>query len=156
MVHIVTEQPTCSFVVSILSYIYSKKGGGGKQYPVCLLCYPLLHFLDLGRMSRLLQSKMVESVVKQKFGDLSLRIFRLLSIKKQLEQKQVCITLFFFPIKVANVNSYSPSPFQNTKIAELALMQLKDTRERLYEMFTAGYVVLQVFPPTLFYTWIWY
>jgi len=31
----------------------------------------------------------IESIVQQRFGDLSLRIFRLLRMKKQLEQKQV-------------------------------------------------------------------
>jgi hypothetical protein len=31
----------------------------------------------------------IESVVQQRFGDLSLRIFRLLRMKKQLEQKGV-------------------------------------------------------------------
>lgn len=45
--------------------------------------------LALLGLSEFLQAKVIESVVQQRFGDLSLRIFRLLRMKKQLEQKGV-------------------------------------------------------------------
>jgi DNA-directed RNA polymerase III subunit RPC3 len=73
-------------------------------------------------------------VVAMKFGEPSLRIWRLLWLKRHLEQKQ---------------------------ISELALIPLKEARDRLYTMLAHDYVHLQEVPRTvndytpgkLFYLW---
>ena len=54
---------------------------------------------------------------RDRFGMHALRIFRLLLLKKQLEQKQ---------------------------IADLSMLDLKETRTVLYRMMKAGYVQMQV------------
>jgi DNA-directed RNA polymerase III subunit RPC3 len=66
-----------------------------------------------------LRHKLIESVVALKFGEPSLRIWRLLWLKRHLEQKQ---------------------------ISELALVPLKEARERLYTMFAHDFVHLQEIP----------
>lgn len=80
-----------------------------------------------------IKQKLIESVVYDKFGRDSLRIFRLLIMKAQLEQKQV---------------------------AELAMIPVKDTRDSLYKMLAANYVHMQEVPRTsehnpskTFYLW---
>jgi len=79
------------------------------------------------------KQKLVESVVLDKFGPDSLRIFRLLIMKNMLEQKQV---------------------------SELAMTPIKDTRDCLYKMLQHNYVYLQEVPRTnehnpskTFYLW---
>lgn len=79
------------------------------------------------------KQKLIESVVFDRFGRDSLRIFRLLIMKSQLEQKQV---------------------------AELAMTPVKDTRDCLYKMLASNYVHLQEVPRTnehnpskTFYLW---
>jgi transcription initiation factor IIE alpha subunit len=79
------------------------------------------------------KQKLIESVVFDKFGADSLRIFRLLMMKKLLEQKQV---------------------------AELAMTPIKNTRDCLYKMLQHAYVYLQEVPRTsehnpskTFYLW---
>lgn len=80
-----------------------------------------------------IKQKLIESVVFDRFGRDSLRIFRLLIMKSQLEQKQV---------------------------AELAMTPIKDTRDCLYKMLASSYVHLQEVPRTnehnpskTFYLW---
>jgi len=89
--------------------------------------------ISLLALSEFVQIKVIESIVQQRFGDLSLRIFRLLRMKKQLEQKQV---------------------------ADLALISATKTRKRLYQMLSCGFVQLQEVPRTVdhapsrtFYLW---
>lgn len=85
------------------------------------------------RIIDLIMLKQVEAVVKCKFGVEGLRIFRLLALRGQLEQKQV---------------------------ADLAMMPTKETRELLYRMLAEGYLMIQDIPKTsdrapsrTFYTW---
>lgn len=72
------------------------------QYSSFLLSFTSLSFLffslflfliDLNPVVEILKQKIAESVVHDKFGPNGLRIFRLLILKKQLEQK---IVLFLF------------------------------------------------------------
>lgn len=70
-------------------------------------------------MIDILKQKAVESIVLNKFGALSLRIWRLLLTKKLVEQKQ---------------------------ISELAMIPVKDTRDRLYKMLSKDIVQLQEVP----------
>jgi transcription initiation factor IIE alpha subunit len=79
------------------------------------------------------KQKLMESVVLDKFGSDSLRIFRLLMMKHLLEQKQV---------------------------SELAMTPIKETRDCLYKMLQSNYVHLQEVPRTsehnpskTFYLW---
>jgi len=76
---------------------------------------------------------LVESIIHQKFGASSARIFRLLGMKKQLEQKQV---------------------------GDLAMIPPAETRERLYRLLAGNYVHLQEVPKSsdhapsrTFYLW---
>ncbi|KAL6048239.1 hypothetical protein QOT17_021178 [Balamuthia mandrillaris] len=80
---------------------------------------PLAYVINMNNLSQILRVKMIESIVRDKFGYLSLRIFRLLTIKRQLEQKE---------------------------IADLSLIPLSETRERLYKMLSTGFVHLQEVP----------
>jgi DNA-directed RNA polymerase III subunit RPC3 len=81
----------------------------------------------------ILKQKTVESIVLHKFGAPSLRIWRLLLTKHMAEQKQ---------------------------ISELAMIPVKDTRDRLYKMLSKDVVQLQEVPKSAdhqpnktFYLW---
>eukprot|EP00198_Chlamydomonas_reinhardtii_P006483 XP_001695819.1 predicted protein [Chlamydomonas reinhardtii] len=85
------------------------------------------------RVIDLIMLKQTEAVVKARFDVAGLRVFRLLALRGQLEQKQ---------------------------IADLAMLPAKDTRELLYLMLQGGFVMLQDIPKTAdrapsrtFYTW---
>ncbi|KAG2453942.1 hypothetical protein HYH02_002145 [Chlamydomonas schloesseri] len=85
------------------------------------------------RVIDLIMLKQTEAVVKARFDVAGLRVFRLLALRGQLEQKQ---------------------------IADLAMLPAKDTREMLYTMLQGGFVMLQDIPKTAdrapsrtFYTW---
>ncbi|KAG2501534.1 hypothetical protein HYH03_000041 [Edaphochlamys debaryana] len=85
------------------------------------------------RIMDLIMLKQVEAVVKCRYDAAGLRVFRLLALRGQLEQKQ---------------------------IADLAMLPPKDTRELLYRMLSGGFVMLQDIPKTndrapsrTFYTW---
>lgn len=89
--------------------------------------------IDKPKIIAAVKQKMVESIVRDKFGPDSLRIFRLLIMKKLLEQKQV---------------------------SELAMTPIKDTRDCLYKMLSSNIVHLQEVPRTsehipskTFYLW---
>ena len=58
----------------------------------------------------------IDAVVRERFGDEACRVFRLLLLKRQLEQKQV---------------------------ADSAMLPVKETRELLYRMFKEEYLELQ-------------
>ena len=66
-----------------------------------------------------LRAKYTESVIAHRFGAHSLRIYRMLTIHKMLEQKQV---------------------------AELGMLNARETRERLFGMYAAGVLTLTEFP----------
>jgi len=77
--------------------------------------------------------KEIEAVVRERFGGPACRIFRLLLLKRNLEQKQ---------------------------IAEMAMIPVKDTRELLYKLLKAKYVQIQELARTMdhapsrtFYLW---
>eukprot|EP00241_Pyramimonas_parkeae_P015426 CAMPEP_0114289966 /NCGR_PEP_ID=MMETSP0059-20121206/7668_1 /TAXON_ID=36894 /ORGANISM="Pyramimonas parkeae, Strain CCMP726" /LENGTH=549 /DNA_ID=CAMNT_0001411299 /DNA_START=77 /DNA_END=1726 /DNA_ORIENTATION=+ len=72
--------------------------------------------VNLKRVMDLLRLKQLEAAVRQRFGVSACRVFRLLTMKRQLEQKQ---------------------------IAELAMLPVKETREILYRLLKAGYLLLQ-------------
>jgi len=72
--------------------------------------------VNMRRVVDLIRMKEVEAVVRERFGGQACRIFRLLLLKRQLEQKQ---------------------------IAEMAMLPIKDTRELLYKLFKAEYVQVQ-------------
>jgi len=106
--------------LELISYIGD--GPGGAQYVV-----------NMGRIVQLVQLKQVESVIRDRFGGPGLRVFRLLLLKGQLEQKQV---------------------------ADFSMLTPKDTRELLYRMLRAGFLSLQDIPRTAdrapsrtLYTW---
>ncbi|KAK9828834.1 hypothetical protein WJX72_002313 [[Myrmecia] bisecta] len=91
------------------------------------------YFANESNIINIVKVKEVEAVVRERFGALGLRVFRLLLLSGQLEQKQ---------------------------IADQAMMPLKDCRELLYRMLKAGFVGLQDIPKTAdhapsrtFYTW---
>ena len=75
----------------------------------------------------------VDAVVRERFGEAACRIFRLVLLKRQLEQKQ---------------------------IADEAMLPVKDTRELLYKLFKVEFVQLQEVarsadhsPSRTFYLW---
>lgn len=118
------------------------EGHGGASY-----CVNMKRIIDLIRMKearacrsvietplltrrRVLQ---VDAVVRERFGEPACRIFRLVLLKRQLEQKQ---------------------------IADEAMLPVKDTRELLYKLFKVEFVQLQEVartadhsPSRTFYLW---
>jgi len=82
---------------------------------------PFSYALDLAKMNDALKAKVIESIIHHKFDPLSARIFRLILNKKHLDQKQ---------------------------ISSIALIPLKETRERLNKMFASGYLHVQEMPRT--------
>ncbi|PSC73409.1 DNA-directed RNA polymerase III subunit RPC3 [Micractinium conductrix] len=97
-------------------------GPGGEQY--------VMHLPLVLNMARLLD---MQAVIRNKFGPHGVRIWRLLLINGQLEQKQV---------------------------ADLAMITKEEAREKLYAMLKSGYLGLQDVPRTAdhapsrtFYTW---
>jgi len=92
----------------------------------------MFHDLKHFTMS-LIRMKEIEAVVRERFGGPACRIFRLLLLKRNLEQKQ---------------------------IAEMAMIPVKDTRELLYKLLKAKYVQIQELARTMdhapsrtFYLW---
>ncbi|PRW61528.1 DNA-directed RNA polymerase III subunit RPC3 isoform A [Chlorella sorokiniana] len=97
-------------------------GPGGEQF--------VMNIPQVLNLARLLE---LESVVRNKFGEHGMRIWRLLFATGQLEQKQV---------------------------SDMAMLTKEEAREKLYAMLKAGYVTLQDVPRTAdhapsrtFYTW---
>eukprot|EP01133_Synstelium_polycarpum_P002612 gene2612-3003_t len=75
--------------------------------------------VNISNIAAVVKQKMVESIVRQKFGDAGLRIFKLLLIKKQLEPKQ---------------------------IAEFAMIPAKESKTLLFTMMERSIVRLQEVP----------
>ena len=89
--------------------------------------------VNMRRIVDLIRIKEVEAVVRERFGGPACRIFRLLLLKRNLEQKQ---------------------------IAEMAMIPIKDTRELLYKLLKAEYIQIQEVartsdhaPSRTFYLW---
>jgi hypothetical protein len=89
--------------------------------------------LQFENIREIVLQRVIESVVVNKFGTLSGRIFRLLNSRPLLEQKQ---------------------------IASICMIPIKDVREKLYRMLNAGFVALQEIPKSsdhapvrTFYLW---
>mmetsp|Transcript_12427 Transcript_12427/g.49891 ORF Transcript_12427/g.49891 Transcript_12427/m.49891 type:complete len:336 (+) Transcript_12427:762-1769(+) len=89
--------------------------------------------VDFSRILDMIRVKELEAVVRERFGGPACRIFRLLLLKHNLEQKQ---------------------------IAEMAMISIKDTRELLYKLLKAHYVQIQEVartvdhaPSRTFYLW---
>lgn len=92
-----------------------------------------IYCVNMQRIMDLLRLKQLEAVVKERFSVPGLRIFRLLLLRGQLEQKQ---------------------------IADFGMFPQKETRELLYRMMKGGFIMLQDIPKTndraparSFYTW---
>nr|AOE43190.1 RNA polymerase III subunit [Acytostelium leptosomum] len=75
--------------------------------------------VNIANISAVLKQKMVESIIKQQYGDGGLRVFKLLLIKKQLEPKQ---------------------------IADFAMIPLKDSKTLLFKMMEKSIIKLQEVP----------
>ena len=89
--------------------------------------------VNMRRIIDLIRIKEIEAVVRERFGGPACRIFRLLLLKRNLEQKQ---------------------------IAEMAMIPVKDTRELLYKLLKSEYVQIQEVartsdhaPSRTFYLW---
>ncbi|GAX83075.1 hypothetical protein CEUSTIGMA_g10501.t1 [Chlamydomonas eustigma] len=101
---------------------FAGNGAGGEQYTI-----------NTGRILELVRLKQVEAVIRDRFGSSGLRIFRLLLLRGQLEQKQV---------------------------TDFSMLAPKETRELLYRMLRGGFLAMQDIPRTsdrapsrTFYTW---
>ena len=79
--------------------------------------YFTFYFKDYKKISELLCQATLESIVRERFGSKHLRLFRLLLLKKHLEQKQ---------------------------ISDMALIPNKETKEMLYSLLAEQFVSLQV------------
>lgn len=75
--------------------------------------------VNVGGIKDTLCEQTIESVVRERFGSRSLRVFRLLVAKKHLEQKQV---------------------------GELAMIPAKESKEILYKLFVESFVSVQEIP----------
>eukprot|EP00026_Physarum_polycephalum_P004041 Phypoly_transcript_04058.p1 GENE.Phypoly_transcript_04058~~Phypoly_transcript_04058.p1 ORF type:complete len:672 (+),score=150.11 Phypoly_transcript_04058:62-2077(+) len=75
--------------------------------------------INMKNVVEVLRQKMVESVVHDKFGPHAMRIFRVLQLKRHLEQKS---------------------------ISEISLVPLREVCTSVYEMIQAGYIRLQEVP----------
>jgi len=103
---------------------YVADGAGNRQ---------IFYSIDFSRVFNIIRAKELEAVVRERFGGPACRIFRLLLLKQNLEQKQ---------------------------IAEMAMISVKDTRELLYKLLKAQYVQIQEVartvdhaPSRTFYLW---
>lgn len=90
-------------------------------------------FVNMKKIIEVVKGREIEAVMSQRYGAAGCRIFRLLLMKRQLEQKQ---------------------------IGEMAMIPLKDSREILYKMLKDDYVTLQEVaktaehaPSRTFYLW---
>ncbi|CAL8469591.1 g9132 [Coccomyxa elongata] len=90
-------------------------------------------FVDLCAITKAMRQMHIEAIVRDRFPPIGMRVFRLLTAKKQLEQKQV---------------------------ADYAMVPVRDARELLYRMLRAGFLTLQDVPRTAdhaasrtLYTW---
>jgi DNA-directed RNA polymerase III subunit RPC3 len=99
----------------------------GDSYGHATYCVNMRRIIDLIRI------KEIEAIVRERFGGPACRIFRLLLLKRNLEQKQ---------------------------IAEMAMIPVKDTRELLYKLLKSEYVRIQEVartsdhaPSRTFYLW---
>jgi len=95
--------------------------------------YGANYCVNMERMLDVIKLKEAECVIRERFGVVALRIYRLLFQRHQLEQKQ---------------------------IADMVMSPIKDTRELLYKLLQAGYVSMQEVAKTLdhaptrtFYLW---
>lgn len=95
--------------------------------------YGANYCVNMERMLDVIKLKETECVIRERFGVVALRIFRLLFQRHQLEQKQ---------------------------IADMVMSPIKDTRELLYKLLQAGYVSMQEIaktqdhaPTRTFYLW---
>lgn len=85
----------------------------------CMCEVSLIVLKDFGHLANVLCQSTIESVVRERFGNKCLRVFRLLLLKKALEQKQV---------------------------ADLAMIPSKEAKELLYSLLSENYVTLQEIP----------
>lgn len=93
------------------------------------------------------QKNEVEGIVLQRFGRECCRIYRLLAIKGQLEQKQVRASLYTQPsLEMANRKILTSLFLQ---IGERA-MAPKNVKELLYRLLKEKYVQVQVYLLILF------
>ena len=76
---------------------------------------------DFHHVSELLCKTTIESVVRERFGSKCFRVFRLLLLKKVLEQKQV---------------------------ADMAMIPSREAKEMLYSLLAESFVTLQEVPRT--------
>jgi len=74
------------------------------------------YYVNVPTIMKLIKDKTVDSIIKEKFGPDCLRIFRLLFLKKHLEEQQ---------------------------ISDMAMISLKDARNCLYTMLASDYVQIQ-------------
>jgi len=90
--------------VQMITKVTEGMGGGSYQIskaPILLLIYSISLELispipDIENFVTVIRQKIIESVIQDKFGPLALRVFRLLTIKKQLEEKKVQRLSFLF------------------------------------------------------------
>eukprot|EP00731_Ephydatia_muelleri_P016873 Em0009g1297a len=75
--------------------------------------------VNFGHLADVLCQSTIESIVRERFGNKCLRVFRLLLLKKTLEQKQV---------------------------ADLAMVPSKEAKELLYSLLSENYITLQEIP----------
>ena len=90
-------------------------------------------------------------MVRERFGGPACRIFRLLLMKRNLEQKQIAEMVFYHVYLRRNANF---------SIDFQAMISVKDTRELLYKLLKAKYVQIQEVartsdhaPSRTFYLW---
>jgi DNA-directed RNA polymerase III subunit RPC3 len=76
------------------------------------------YVLDLDKWTQKMRTEIVENLIREKVGEVAVRIWRLLADKKMLDDKQV---------------------------SKLALVDEKVARGNLYSMLKAGLVFIQVF-----------
>ena len=84
-----------------------------------IFCFILNYFnaTDFKKCSEVLCQSQLELVVRERFNDKHLRLFRLLCLKKRLEQKQ---------------------------ISDMALIPNKKAKEILYSLLAENFITLQV------------
>ena len=115
-----------SYTGYIILYQFVKRAGdaGGGSYCISRPTFPLFLFFsilpsssDYKKSSERMCQAVLESVVRERFGSKPLRLFRLLLLKKHLEQKQ---------------------------ISDTALIPNKESKEMLYSLLAENFVSLQV------------
>ncbi|RUP48784.1 LOW QUALITY PROTEIN: RNA polymerase III subunit RPC82-domain-containing protein [Jimgerdemannia flammicorona] len=109
-----------------------------------------LYVVAFDKLRDHLKRKVLDSVVREKYGSASCRLMKILSEKGKLDEKQVraiivvMVGMSYFTTIVVRMALATRFVISLICVQKLALLPAKETRERLATLGTQGYLELQV------------